>query len=138
MFGLPGFLLNNLVSLSLNPYLALIFPTTRWWNGVKWLQIWHIICIVAKVFGNIKNWFSAHNWLVFGWFVQYLVGLWVIWLVGRWFLDGLWMVWLICRQFVDSLAGLCVAGLVFGWFRVLQLTMEHLVLSLMEKQWKLR
>ena len=111
MFDLPGFLLNNLASLSLNPYLALIFPTTRWWNGVKWLQIWHIICIVAKVFGNIKNWFSAHNWLVFGWYVRYLAGLWVGWLVFGWFVDGLaglWVVWLV--------------WLVRGWFRVLQLT----------------
>ena len=70
-----------------------------------------MFCIVAKVFGNIKNWFSAHNWLVFGWYVRYLAGLWVGWLVFGWFvvgLAGLWVVWLV--------------WLVRGWFRVLQLT----------------
>ena len=37
MLGLPGYLLNNLISLSLNSYLALIFATKRWCNGIKWL-----------------------------------------------------------------------------------------------------
>ena len=47
MPGLPDYLLNNLTSVSLNSCLALIFATKFY--------------IVAEVFGNIKNWFSAKN-----------------------------------------------------------------------------
>ena len=39
MLALPGYPLNNLKSLSLNPYLGLIFATKRQCNGLKWLQI---------------------------------------------------------------------------------------------------
>ena len=62
-----------------------------------------MFCIVAKVFGNIKSWFSGNNWLIFGWFVLYLAGLWVVWLVFGWFLSGLTGLWV---------------------FRVLQLTLQ--------------
>ena len=33
MLGLPGYVLNNLTSLSLNSYLDLIFATKRWWSS---------------------------------------------------------------------------------------------------------
>ena len=116
MLGLPGYLLNNLTSLSLNSYLALIFATKRWSNGVKLLQIQHMFFIVTKVFGNIKNWFSTHNWLVFGWFFQYLASLLVVLLVFGWFVDGLAGLWLVCWWFVWFLASLWVIWLVCGWF----------------------
>ena len=128
MLGLPGYLLNNLTSLSLNSYLAWIFATKRWSNGVKLLQIQHMFFIVTKVFGNIKNWFSTHNWLVFGWFFQYLASLLVVLLVCGWFVGDLSGFWLVCGWFgwfVGGLTGLCVVWLVWlfcGWFQVLQLT----------------
>ena len=73
-------------------------PTWLWWNGVKSFQIY--TCF--NMFCDIKNCFSAHNWLVFRWFVRYLTGLWVVWLVFGWFYDGfagLWVVWLVFGQF---------------------------------------
>ena len=73
--------------------------------------------IVAEVFGNMKNCFFFHiieslwlaalcvAWLVCGWFVDALGGLWVIWVICRWF--G----WL-----VASLTGLRMVCGQFGWF----------------------
>ena len=52
-----------------------------------------MFCVVAKIFGSIKNWFSAHNWLAFGGFVRHLAGLWVVWLVYGWFVGGLAALW---------------------------------------------
>ena len=101
----------------------------------------HMFSIVAEVFGNIKNCFFFHiieslwlaalcvAWLVCGWFVDALGGLWVIWVICRWFgwlvasLTGLRMV---CGQFgwfVGGFADLWVVLLICGWFRVLQLTL---------------
>ena len=91
--------------------------------------------IVAEVFGIIKNWFSAHNWVFLGtlcvvwlvcsWFVgsfaRFVGGLGGFWLVCDWFgwfVDGVWVVWMVCGWFGWFVGGL--AG--FGWFRVLQLT----------------
>ena len=64
-----------------------------------------MFCIVTDVFGNIKNWFWAYNWV-------FMAALWVAWLVCDWFVDdlgGLWVIWVV----LDGLAGL---WLVCGWF----------------------
>ena len=97
MLGLPGFLLNNLTSLSLNSYLTLIFAAKRWCNSVKWLQSLFDFLLI-----------SGFSWLVYGWF--------------GWFVTSSLVVWLVCTWFVGVLSNLCVVWMVCGWFRVLQLT----------------
>ena len=68
--------------------------------------------------------------MISGWFVWYLAGLQVVWLVCGQFVGGvanLWVVWLVCGwfgQFVGGLAGLWVVLMACGWFRVLQLTVK--------------
>ena len=37
--------------------------------------------------------------LISGWFVQYLAGLWVVWLICGWFVDSLVSLWLVCGWF---------------------------------------
>ena len=53
---------------------------------------------------------------VFGWFVGIF---WVVRLVCVWFVSGLAGLW----WFVDGLGGLWMICVVWGWFRVLQLTL---------------
>ena len=45
-------------------------------------------------------------WLVSGWFV----------LVFGWFEGGLWVVWVVCRWFLGGSAGLWADWMVCGWF----------------------
>ena len=67
-----------------------------------------MFCIVADIFGNIRNCFSAYNWV-------FMAALWVAWLVWDWFVDdlgGLWVIWVV----LDGLAALWLVCGWFGWF----------------------
>ena len=54
-----------------------------------------MFCIDAEVFGNTKSSFFAYNWV---------------------FMAGLWVVWLVFRFFMGGLGDLSVVWVVYGWF----------------------
>ena len=95
MLDLPDYSLNYLTLLSLNFYSALIFASNCSCNEIKWLQTYSMFCIATEVFSNIKQCFSAHNWV-------FMAGLWLVYGRFGWIVDGLAILCLGCGWFVGS------------------------------------
>ena len=95
MLDLPDYSLNYLTLLSLNFYSALILAVNCSCNEIKWLQTYSMFCIATEVFSNIKQCFSAHNWV-------FMAGLWLVYGRFGWIVDGLAILCLGCGWFVGS------------------------------------